>query len=274
MSSMILAAVILGLSLGLASRLNLVDVDDRIPFTGSITGQEISLVAEFLKVDSDARTVTVDCYPLAFNCSSPEIVVNIFLDPNLLGETLGDPPSTDPPPVPTFQLNITQGCHPTAQTSFPTFRTVSKLTGSSVRTSSSRSLQSYPFDRYFVEISLFATLASTNASVGMFIEKSFGIPINFIVYLDRQASSSSEDGVLLSFNIKRSGAVKILVVVIAIANWLVTIAFLFITVASFVYKHDIVTEMFVLPIAALFSFTSVRSNLPGAPAGFGATVGA
>jgi hypothetical protein len=49
----------------------------------------------------------------------------------------------------------------------------------------------------------------------------------------------------------------------------VTIAFLWITVAAFMWDKDIVAEMFVLPIATLFAFTAVRSNLPGAPAGFG-----
>ena len=28
-------------------------------------------------------------------------------------------------------------------------------------------------------------------------------------------------------------------------------------------------ELFVIPIASLFAFTSVRSNMPGAPPGFG-----
>ncbi|KAJ7920073.1 hypothetical protein B0H13DRAFT_1867976 [Mycena leptocephala] len=75
-----LAVCICGLSFGLASLFNLVDVDDRVPFTGSVVGSEISLVAEFLKVDSDARTLTVDWYPLAFSCSAPDTVVNIFFD--------------------------------------------------------------------------------------------------------------------------------------------------------------------------------------------------
>jgi len=30
--------------------------------------------------------------------------------------------------------------------------------------------------------------------------------------------------------------------------------------------------MFVVPVGALFAFTSVRANLPGAPAGFGAAI--
>jgi hypothetical protein len=50
---------------------------------------------------------------------------------------------------------------------------------------------------------------------------------------------------------------------------LATIAFLWITVASLLWPEKVVKEMFVIPIASLFGFTSVRSNMPGAPAGFG-----
>jgi hypothetical protein len=51
---------------------------------------------------------------------------------------------------------------------------------------------------------------------------------------------------------------------------LVTIAFLWLTVAVLVWpERDVGREMFVVPIATLFAFTSVRMNMPGAPAGFG-----
>jgi hypothetical protein len=50
---------------------------------------------------------------------------------------------------------------------------------------------------------------------------------------------------------------------------IVTIVFLWITIACVLWHEDIVKDMFALPIAALFAFTSVRQNMPGAPAGFG-----
>jgi hypothetical protein len=51
---------------------------------------------------------------------------------------------------------------------------------------------------------------------------------------------------------------------------LVAAAFLIISVATVMYpSHEIFAEMFVVPIGALFALTSVRTNLPGAPAGFG-----
>jgi hypothetical protein len=40
--------------------------------------------------------------------------------------------------------------------------------------------------------------------------------------------------------------------------------------ATLVYSHhQIYSEMFVVPVGALFAFTSIRANLPGAPDGFG-----
>jgi hypothetical protein len=47
-------------------------------------------------------------------------------------------------------------------------------------------------------------------------------------------------------------------------------AFLVIVAAALVYPpHQIYAEMFVVPIGALFAFSSIRANLPGAPDGFG-----
>ncbi|KAJ7073838.1 hypothetical protein C8F01DRAFT_1271747 [Mycena amicta] len=274
--SIVLTILVVGLSFGITQSLILGDVNDQVDLTGS-TNQQISLIGNFQDVDATARTMTVDWYPLPFLCSSPEMVVNIFVDPNLLVASNNGKgtASDDPPATPIFQLNTTEYCFGTDHSSFPVFRTTAKLAGINTFGSSrlqSRSLQAYPFDVYFSQISMFASLASTNESVGIFLEKSFGIPINFDLTLDKTASANTPDGFLLSFKIKRSGAVIGLVILILAANWLVTIAFLWITVAAFMWDSEIVKEMFVLPIGALFAFTSVRANLPGAPAGFGAIV--
>jgi hypothetical protein len=43
-----------------------------------------------------------------------------------------------------------------------------------------------------------------------------------------------------------------------------------IVAATLVYSHHgIYSEMFVVPVGALFAFTNIRANLPGAPDGFG-----
>ncbi|KAJ7148490.1 hypothetical protein C8R43DRAFT_1009152 [Mycena crocata] len=269
------AALVLGVSFGITKHLILTDVDDRVPLENGPT-EQISLVANFLDVDATMRTVTVDWFPLTALCLSPELVVNIFADPNLMvasSDKDDGPGNTDPPTEAVFQFNTTAGCHPTNRNSFAAFRTVFKLAGlGSAGRTNTRSLQAYPYDVYLFQISMFAQLASTNASVGIVLEQSFGIPINFDIILDKSTSTNTDEGMLLNFTVSRSKAVVSLVILIVVANWLVTIAFLWITVAAFIWNEDIVAEMFVLPIGALFAFTSVRSNLPGAPAGFGAVV--
>ena len=51
---------------------------------------------------------------------------------------------------------------------------------------------------------------------------------------------------------------------------IVTAAFLWLSIACLLWHNErIIKEMFVLPVTALFAFTTVRANLPGAPAGFG-----
>ena len=55
-----------------------------------------------------------------------------------------------------------------------------------------------------------------------------------------------------------------------LSQGLTAIVFLTICAANIVYPSpEIYSEMFVVPIGALFAFSSVRANLPGAPAGFG-----
>ncbi|KAK7039884.1 hypothetical protein R3P38DRAFT_2696005 [Favolaschia claudopus] len=277
--SAILTVAVLVLSIGITSHLILGDVDDHVELVNGPL-QQISLIADFLDIDALMRTVTVDWFVLPFNCSDPEMVVNLFTDPNLMTAGAGnsaDTASASAPTDPIFQINSTEYCHATNRDSFPVFRTVLKLTGlASLRKipgfANRRSLQAYPFDLYFFQASMFAQLADTNQSAGIVLAKSFGTPINFDVRLNSTGSQNNEHGFLLQFNVSRSAAVISLVVIIVIANWLVTIAFLWITVAAFIWDHEIVAEMFVLPIATLFAFTSVRGSLPGAPTGFGAVV--
>ena len=50
---------------------------------------------------------------------------------------------------------------------------------------------------------------------------------------------------------------------------LITLTFLWIAVAACIWPPDTVSELVAIPIGALFAFTSVRANLPGAPDNFG-----
>jgi len=49
--------------------------------------------------------------------------------------------------------------------------------------------------------------------------------------------------------------------------------FLMICASTMIYRpYSIYAEIFVVPIGVVFSLTSVRANLPGAPVGFGAAI--
>ena len=51
---------------------------------------------------------------------------------------------------------------------------------------------------------------------------------------------------------------------------LVAFVFMVICASTQIYpSQEIYSELFVVPIAAVFALTSLRSNLPGAPTGFG-----
>ncbi|KAJ6585991.1 hypothetical protein B0H19DRAFT_1250735 [Mycena capillaripes] len=274
----ILTVLILVVAAAITTHLILGDVDDYVQLENG-PEKKIGLLANFLNIDPTTQTVTVDWFPAPYSCSeSEELVVNIFVDPNLLVASGDNTPtaSTAAPTVPIFQLNTTEKCSSTNYDSFPEFRTSIKLTGmassGSLGRVDRRSLQAYPFDLYFFQVSMFAKLNSTNESVGINLEKSFGVPINFEVALNKAQSSNTADGILLYFSVSRSTAVIALVIIVVVANWLVTIAFLWVTVAAFIWPDEVVSEMFAVPIATLFAFTSVRANLPGAPTGFGAVI--
>jgi len=119
---------------------------------------------------------------------------------------------------------------------------------------------------------MFARDNLTNSTVGFIVEEPFGVVVNFNVQLNVAKTRHIGGGLLLHLDVTRSGALKAFVVIAAIANWLVTVAFLWITVATFIWKEKVAKELFAIPIATLFAFTSVRANMPGAPSGFGCLV--
>jgi hypothetical protein len=51
---------------------------------------------------------------------------------------------------------------------------------------------------------------------------------------------------------------------------LIAIAFLLVSISTVVYPNqELYSEIFMLPIGALFACTAIRANLPGAPSDFG-----
>ena len=72
--------------------------------------------------------------------------------------------------------------------------------------------------RYFAQFSLFAQLNSTNTSVGIITNSPFGNPVNFRMRLDKNLSQSTDEGVYLRLDVRRSIAVRLLVMFIVLAN--------------------------------------------------------
>lgn len=55
---------------------------------------------------------------------------------------------------------------------------------------------------------------------------------------------------------------------------MITLIFLQSTVTIVIFGYPQQAEVLVVPVATLFAFTGLRGTMPGAPAGFGAIVGA
>ncbi|KAJ7878684.1 hypothetical protein B0H13DRAFT_2279019 [Mycena leptocephala] len=208
------------------------DVGDSVPLTGSPTRQ-ISLGAYFVDADLGAKTVTVDWFPNAVECPSAEMLVNLYVDPLASRDNRAIwliGPKADP-----------------------------------------GSLHDYPHDTYILRISIFALLASTNKSVGIILTKSAGTPVNSLITLNKEQCNNTDQGIFLAFDVSRSQTVVALADITVGIFVLLGFLGVHIVVAALVFNENVAIEMLV-PIAgvgALVAVTSIRTNLPGAPVGFG-----
>lgn len=164
---------------------------------------------------------------------------------------------------------------------------------------------SYFLNRYFAPISIFAQ-GPSNDSILIDISETWGIAVcarivsswlilwfsshavrNFKVELSRIHFDNGQR-LYITLKVGRSMALKLFMLFMVISNCklyftpitvctdldafatgLTTLVFIWITFASMFYKEGIISQLFVLPIGALFAFTAVRANAPGAPPGFG-----
>ncbi|TFK33432.1 hypothetical protein BDQ12DRAFT_766764 [Crucibulum laeve] len=215
---------------------------------------------EIISVDPLARTITIDWYPQpSAPCMPlPNMTADIYIDSLSL-------------------FDIHPLCHEFMMTFDSAFLDSSKYLALAVPTAhipSSSSLQNYPFDVYFAPQYIRIIEHESGDFLTMNITRSLGIAVNFELILESSFYDSPlHHELYLSFKIERSRAIKIFVVIIAVANWLIATAFLTICAATLIYHSPtIYSEMFVVPVGAVLSLTSVRANLPGAPVGFGATI--
>jgi hypothetical protein len=242
----------------------------------------VTLIAEAISVDPMSRTVTMDWYPSFtsyIDCSGNWFPsYDIQTDPTLLDNT--SPTFHNVPPYPALsRLNRTEECIGTTFGMPTSFRTVTKLVSSDVNDARSpvhKNLQGYPFDIYVAPFIFYVRNIDTGDIVAPNVTKSFGVVVNFQMSLSMSLVVSNRFGderLYFELRIERSRAIKVYTIMVAITNWLIATAFLIICASTLVYDvPHIYSEMFVVPVGALFAFTSVRVNLPGAPPGFGTTM--
>ncbi|KAF4622263.1 hypothetical protein D9613_009525 [Agrocybe pediades] len=258
---------------------------------------DVELTAEIVAVDPLARTLTMNWYPTLtdFNCTPSMPITNtmdIFMPIELFSN--GDSStSLDTNDKLVYRFNLTKLCG--GVTFFPSFSTVTNIMSSKKinpqrQVSQRATLQSYPFDVYLAQLVMYSRNISESESSGkpVRITDSFGIAVNFEAsLLDRLivgGQSGTSEQLLVTLQIQRSIMTKIFVVVRRkgimltelqfLSTGITAVAFLTICAATIVYRSaSIYSEMFVVPIGTLFAFTSIRANLPGAPSGFGTTIG-
>ncbi|KAJ7589665.1 hypothetical protein C8J56DRAFT_1076472 [Mycena floridula] len=258
----------------------------------------ISLELEVIGIDAVARTIELDWYPVLTNgCQTPltDTVAEIYVNTGYL-DSSSPSFSIEGPYPPSFQLNNTATCLGIVPLT-PTFRTVSKLIalntglepeGHPAKSQGSSTLQNYPNDvyvnaggtsaftvlyRYYAPLYVYVLDHETGGHISLNITAGFGIAVNFEVKTEFTKDIPHKENVNLRLRVERSVATKFFVYAVAATNWLVAVAFLVVCAATSVYPDsEIYSEIFVLPIGAVFALTSIRSNLPGAPTGFGTLI--
>ncbi|TFK24489.1 hypothetical protein FA15DRAFT_669584 [Coprinopsis marcescibilis] len=257
----------------------------KIPTTVNSSMAELSLSAEVVAIDPAARTITVDWHPMTsaarLNCT--ELLQNptvreVYIHNYILDHT-SPTWRQEPPYPPVFVFNSSEVCPFSLWPPYTSFRTVTKLfSGTSLRKVNEAFLKSsrmaYPADSYSAPFEFYVVDPRSQKMSAPTVFNVTEIMLGYELSPTsvRLAPGPAPGDTRLSFvlDISRSRAVKLFVYSTVVTSWLVTISFLAMLAGAAVYnEHRIYAEMFVVPIGALFAFTSIRANLPGAPVGFG-----
>ncbi|TFK24487.1 hypothetical protein FA15DRAFT_592401, partial [Coprinopsis marcescibilis] len=270
---------------------------------------KFTLSAEIVSIDPISRTIIVDWDPsmdrALVNCTAllerpvlreiyipqyiyqrpicERIASNNYLSSSLLDHTSPSWRQEAPYP-PLFVYNSSDICPTFLWPQYASFRTVTKLFPGRLRSQDdggflTSSRMAYPSDRYFApfEISVVNPVNSrvSAPTVSNLSSATLGYELSLASVIMKPASISGDERLLFTLNVSRSRSVKLFVYSTVATSWLVTISFLVMLAGAAVYnEHRIYAEMFVVPIGALFAFTSIRANLPGAPSGFGTVLDA
>jgi len=270
----VLAAIIFGVVIGWEFRIRNFDDIEPYPNTPRRTiGFEVNLVS----VDPTVGTMIVDWFIVndtACNGTNMSICteVDIFFDTNLLRLDDADnstTPSNGLPTNPIFHwIPSVQGDH---RANLAAFRTTIALF-SRERTAST--LQAYPFDVYSAQIFIFAQVSGTNDSVKVIKAMTQGIAVGFTAMTEHHPddeSSATLGFINDSIVLRRNVLVKAYALVIVVGVWLITLLFLVSTI-SLTFGYHQPKEVLVIPVATMFTISSLRGTMPGAPSGFGAVI--
>ncbi|KAK0477809.1 hypothetical protein IW261DRAFT_1420661 [Armillaria novae-zelandiae] len=179
------------------------------------------------------------------------------------------------PTDPVFIWNVTNfGAHKYDQTNnLPAFNTRVTIypNYNHALSSTDGSLVYYPFDSYKAEIFAFAQDSFTNESIPLNflsgLKISTDVKSDRLGYLERVQPGQRDIDVVVT--VQRSNHVIAYCLVITLTFWLVTLIICLIMIATVVFGFRQRNEMVVVPVGTVFSFTQLRSTMPGAPPGFG-----
>ncbi|KAF8994992.1 hypothetical protein BDQ17DRAFT_1330842 [Cyathus striatus] len=243
--------------------------DDGLEKNSSI--RTVTLEAELISIDPTTSTLVMDwvvtndsCVYFNQDCTS----VALFFDLNLLLSS--DSPSTnrtnDLANVPIFIWNPVNFGRPFFMVAI--FRTTSMLFTGTEKSSST--LQNYPFDTYGAVFVVYGNETQSNDLVNIEVDGSDGVAVGFKT--TSNTAVSNQTGLYFNeISIERGGLIKAYVLCIIMGIWLVTLVFVA-SVMKIMFRYKQPKEVFAVPIATMFAFTSLRSSMPGAPTGFGATM--
>jgi hypothetical protein len=117
---------------------------------------------------------------------------------------------------------------------------------------------------------MFAQEHETNNTVAVAIGETNGVAVGFQATLT--SASVGSPFVNETVTLRRSGMIKAYTLVILVAIWSITLILLVATITPIIFGYQQRVEVMVIPVGTLFAFTQLRATLPGAPAGFGATI--
>lgn len=264
----VVASLVISIPIGWALRLR--------PFQDAAdTGEPgLALHATLISVDPGTGSMTIDWGVNVglHSCQDyPNATINLYFDQNLLRSSSCESgsPSNNRPSVPVFSMNMTEECPWDYYGDSAYFRTdiaIGSLPGSTV--------QSYPFDVYYADISMYTEIPNNSTLVPVSITRTGGIAVGYSTILtDLEPGTSVIGNTFKSkLTITRGLVIRLYSVLIVLAIWLVTLAFLATCVAVVFLGRPTSAAVLALPVGTLFAFTQLRSTLPGAPAGFGADI--